>query len=122
MRAGPAVSTMTRVPRNTASVMPWVTNTIVFCDFCQMRSKFDVHLFAGQRIERAEWLVHQDKFRIVHERACNGRALLHAAGKLVRILLLVALQPDQRNEIARALATFARAAGPEFPRAAARCR
>ena len=38
MRAGPAVSTTTRVPRNTASEMPWVTKTMVFFASCQMRS------------------------------------------------------------------------------------
>ena len=122
MRAGPAVSTITRVPRNTASVMPWVTNTIVFCDFCQMRNKFDVHLLARQRVERAERLVHQDKFWIVHKRARNGRALLHAAGKFVRIFLLVALEAHQRDEIDARARDFRRAASPGFRRAGARCR
>ena len=38
MRAGPAVKTTTRLPRNTASEMPWVTNRIVLPDCFQMRS------------------------------------------------------------------------------------
>ena len=38
-----------------------------------------VHLFAGQRVERAERLVHQDQFRVVDERARDSGALLHAA-------------------------------------------
>ena len=38
MRAGPAVNTTTRVPRNTASLMPWVTKTMVLPDSFQMRS------------------------------------------------------------------------------------
>ena len=37
MRAGPAVKTITREPRNTASEMPWVTNTIVLPASFQMR-------------------------------------------------------------------------------------
>ncbi len=69
MRAGPAVSTMTRVPRNTASVIPCVTNRIVLPDFLPDAQQFQIHLLAGQRIEGAERLIHQDQLRIVHQRA-----------------------------------------------------
>jgi hypothetical protein len=35
-------------------------------------------------VERAEWLVHQEDRPVVHERPRHRRALLHAAGELVR--------------------------------------
>ena len=49
---------------------------------------FEVHLLARQRIERAEWFVHQDQLWIVDEGARDRRALLHAAGQLLRIFVL----------------------------------
>ena len=63
---------------------------------------FEVHLFAGQRVERAERLVHQDQFWIVDEGAGDRRALLHAAGQLLRIFVFVAGEPDQIEQIAGA--------------------
>ena len=65
-----------------------------------------VHLLARQRIERAERLVHQDQLRIVDQRARDRGALLHAAGELVRVFVLRALQPDQREQVARTLAAL----------------
>ena len=41
--------------------------------------KIDAHLFAGQGIERAEWLVHQQQRWTVHQRAGDGGTLAHAA-------------------------------------------
>src|SRR3954454_16954479 len=66
--------------------------------------KLEVHLLARERIKRTERLVHQDQLGIVHERARNRGALLHAAGKLVRVFILVALEPDQREQVAGAAA------------------
>ena len=66
--------------------------------------QLEVHLLARERIERAERLVHQDQLGIVDQRARDRRALLHAAGKLVGIFVLVALEPDQREQIAGARA------------------
>jgi hypothetical protein len=63
-----------------------------------------VHLLARQRIQRAERLVHQDKPGIVDEGAGDRGALLHAAGKLLRIFVLVAGQADQTEQIAGAAA------------------
>ena len=40
---------------------------------------------ARHRVERAERLVHQHHLRVVGQHAGDGDALLHAAGKLVRI-------------------------------------
>ena len=44
-----------------------------------------LHVMAGQRIERAERLVHQQHLRPVGERAGDGDALLHAAREFARI-------------------------------------
>ncbi|MCA1556616.1 MAG: hypothetical protein LC747_08000 [Acidobacteria bacterium] len=38
-----------------------------------------LHAPACLRIERAEWLIHQDHARVVDERARDRHALLHAA-------------------------------------------
>src|SRR4051812_3325397 len=51
-----------------------------------------VHLLAGQSVQRAERLVHQEELRIARQRTHDGDALLHAAGKLVGIFVLEALQ------------------------------
>ena len=40
----------------------------------------DLQLFAPLRVERAEWLVHQQHFRAGGERPGDGDALAHAAG------------------------------------------
>src|SRR5712691_3035912 len=78
--------------------------------------QLDVHLLARERIERAEWLVHQDQLGIVDERAGDGRALLHAAGKLVGVFVLVALEPDQSEEIARTPAALGYRKSEDFRR------
>src|SRR3954452_9206300 len=45
-------------------------------------------------IERAERLVHQQTLRRVSQRSSQCHALLHAAGQLLGIEILVALEPD----------------------------
>ncbi len=69
--------------------------------------KLEIHLLACQRVERTERLVHQNKLWIMDQRARYRRALLHAAGKLIRIFVLEAGKPDHGEEFARALAAFA---------------
>ena len=102
MRAGPAVKRPRGVPRNTASEMPCVTNRMVLPDSLPDAQQLEVHLLAGQRVERAERLVHQHQLRVVDQRACDRRALLHAARQLVRPLVLRACEADQREQVARA--------------------
>src|SRR6266545_52622 len=62
-----------------------------------------LHEGAGLGIERAERLVHQQDFRVEGERAGKRGALAHAAGKLRRIAVLEAGQPDQIDERLRPL-------------------
>src|ERR1043166_7983156 len=67
--------------------------------------QFDGEFLACQRVERTERLVHQQDVRIMDQCAANPGALLHAAGEFARILTLKAGQPDQCEQIARALAS-----------------
>ena len=60
-----------------------------------------LHLDAGDLVERAERLVHQQDLRILRERARDRDALLHAAGELGRIPVAVAGEPDERQELGR---------------------
>src|SRR6516164_1521088 len=48
-----------------------------------------LHFGASGGIERAERLIHQKDLRLHDERLCDGNALLHAAGELVRIFMSV---------------------------------
>ena len=57
-----------------------------------------LQLRARLRIERAERLVHQDHRRIVDQRADQRGALAHAAGELVRIMVLEAGKPDGADQ------------------------
>ena len=56
------------------------------------------------RVERTERLVHEHDFGIVDQRADNIGALAHAAGELVRIAVLEAVEPDAVDEAQRAFA------------------
>src|SRR5262249_5386426 len=84
---GCAVITMLRFPRNTASSTEWVMNTTVFlCSLPDVEQLLLQQEFV-LRVERREWLVHQQNFGIVGKRTCDRHALAHAAGKLVGIVL-----------------------------------
>ena len=65
-----------------------------------------MHETASLGVERAERLVHQQDLRIERERARERGALAHAAGKLRRIAVLKAAEPDQIDEGLRALFPF----------------
>ena len=54
--------------------------------------ELQIELVARHRVERAERLVHQQQLRIGHQGAAQRNALLHAAGKLVRIHLFETFQ------------------------------
>ena len=60
--------------------------------------QLDVHRLAGERVERAERLVHQQQRRIVDQRAHQRDALLHAARQLPRVAVLETGQADQRDQ------------------------
>jgi hypothetical protein len=60
-------------------------------------------LLAREGVERAEGLVEQQHLGLVHQRAADAGALLHAARELPRELVLVAAQAHALQQLARAL-------------------
>ncbi len=108
IRPGRGDITMTRSASRTASSMQWVMNSDRSCVLQPQLLKVDPHLLAGQRVERAERLVHQQEGWIVDQRAHDRGALAHAAGKLVRIAVCEILEADRGEQAARALAIGAR--------------
>ena len=57
------------------------------------------HLLAGQRVKGAEGFVHQQDVGVVDQGAADGGALLHAAGKLARVLALEPAQPHHSQQV-----------------------
>src|ERR1700683_2004368 len=57
---------------------------------------------AGLRIESGERLVHQKNVRLHRERASQGHALAHAAGKLVDVAIGELRELNELQEVARA--------------------
>src|SRR6266446_5596445 len=63
--------------------------------------ELDAHLLAGQGVERAERLVHQEHRRIVDEGPADRHPLLHAPRELPRVLVLEAGETDEPDEVER---------------------
>ena len=85
-------------------------------------------LFAGEGVQRAEGLVQQQHLRLVHQRAADAGALLHAARQLPGELVLVAAQAHALQQLARLVhvlvalgAEAASGRARRSPAAAARC-
>ena len=72
--------------------MLWVTKTIVLPRLRPEPQEQQVHLVAGERVERAEGLVHQQHGGVLRERPHDRGALLHAARELARVGLLEAAE------------------------------
>jgi hypothetical protein len=62
-----------------------------------------LHLQAGLGIERTERLVHQEELGLHQQAARDTDALLHAAGELVGIVVLEAVETDQVDRALRLL-------------------
>ena len=92
-RPGRGVITTTRSARKIASPMLCVTKTIVLRVSDHRAHQQEVHLVAGERVERAEGLVHQHHSGSGSESADDRGALLHAARQLARVGALEAGQP-----------------------------
>ena len=67
------------------SSMSWVTNSTVTRSLCHNTRNDIFEIGASLRIDRGEWLVHQQNMRFIGDGAGNRDALLHAAGELPRI-------------------------------------
>src|SRR5262249_48405462 len=61
----------------------------------------EVHLLAGERIERPEGFVHQQQPRLLHKRPADRHALAHAARKLGWILVLKLLESHRSQQLPR---------------------
>ena len=59
-----------------------------------------VHLFARHGVERAKRLVHQHDLGIMHQRAADRSALLHATGQLPRQLVFEPFEADRLQKFA----------------------
>ena len=67
--------------------MSCVTKTMVLSSSRCRRSSLGLQLFAHDRVDRAERLVHQQDVRVDGEAAGHADALLLAAGELARVAL-----------------------------------
>src|SRR5688572_24752449 len=73
-----------------------------------------LHELSRLRVERGEWLVHEEDRRIDGEGSREVRALLHATGELIRVAILEPGQPDKLDVRLCAVASFlARNAGTD---------
>ena len=122
IRPGRGVMTSTRSPRNTASRGRMGDEHDGLAPLEPDALQLDVHGLAGQRVERAERLVHQEERGIVDERAHERDALLHAARQLPRVAVLEALETDEVQELEARAAASARARAAARRPAGARCR
>src|SRR5579859_2169018 len=59
-----------------------------------------LQLLARQRVERAEWLIHEEDVGVVGEHARDRDALLHAAGELARVAIGETFEPDELEVLA----------------------
>ena len=89
--------------------MSWVMNSTVLRVSCADAGQLALHGGAGLGVQRGERLVHQQHLRLVGQHARDLDALLHAAGQLGRILVLLAAQPDELEIAPRRRSRSARA-------------
>ena len=101
MRPGRGDITTTRVDRNTASGIEWVTKTTVVAGLAADPQQLGLHVLAGHLVERAERLVHQQQRRVRGEGSGDRHPLLHAAGELPREVLGELGQLDQLEHLER---------------------
>ena len=69
--------------------------------------QFGAHVFAGERVERAEGLIQQQQVGVMDERAGDSHALGHPAGKGCRPGVHKILQADEFDQIAGFFPRFA---------------
>ncbi|WDT78402.1 MAG: hypothetical protein MPW14_14445 [Candidatus Manganitrophus sp.] len=95
-----------RSDSSTASSTSCVTIITVAPDFGHDPQQLVLQIPAGQRVERAEGLVHQQHLRPHGQRPGDADALLHAAGDLGRTLLRRLRQADQVQRAMAATRAF----------------
>ena len=120
--AGRRVITSTRSASSTASRMLWVTNKAVLVILLPISSSNSFISSRRDRVERAERLVHQQHVGIVDQGAADRDPLAHAAGQLVRPLVLEAVEPDLLRQVAARRRDNRRADASGLGTETARCR
>ena len=90
-----------RSPSLIASSMSWVTQTMVLRSSRWMLSSSSWRRCAGDRVDRAERLVHQDHGRVGRQAAGHADPLLLPAGELARVAVAVArrVEADQVEQL-----------------------
>ena len=73
-----------------------------------------LHVATDQRVERGERLVEHQDLGVGRERAGQTDPLLHAAGELVGVVVLVALEADQVDHLLGAVAAVLLALAPHL--------
>src|SRR5207249_9594427 len=102
--AGRRVMTSTRSARNTASRDPVRHEQRGLGVLLPEIQQQLVHLVAGDRVERAERLVHQQQFGVVDQRPADRDALAHSARQLMRLLVHEPVETDALQQLSRAVA------------------
>src|SRR5205823_14972218 len=64
--------------------------------------QFEIHLFPREGSKRTKPFIHQDELGVMDERPSDRGALLHATRELIGVLILVALETNQRKKLAGA--------------------
>ena len=111
-----------RSPSFTASSMSWVTNTIVLRTLGLQPQELVLEARAGDRVDGAERLVHQQHRRVGAERTGHAHPLALAAGELVGVAVaeLRGVEPDQLEQLVDPLPSIracpSRAASGPWPR------
>ena len=72
------------------------------------------HLVAGQGIQRAEGLIHQEERGVVDQRPADGHPLFHAPRQLVGETFLEALEPHAGEQLHGAVAVLPRIEPPHL--------
>src|SRR5207249_4804550 len=68
---------------------------------------FILHTHPGKGIERAEWFVEQENFRVVDERSRESNALGHTPGKMVRISVAKCFEAHEPHEFVHLISFLA---------------
>ena len=100
-RPGRLDSSRIRSPRRAASRTLWVTNRTVRPLLGDDPLELVVEDVAGDRVEGAERLVHQQHVGVLGERPGQGDALAHAARQLVRALVGELAEAHEVEQLAR---------------------
>src|SRR5215218_6370862 len=60
---------------------------------------FILHLHAGEGVQRPEWFIEQQDFRMIDERPREGDALRHAAGEMVWKCIGEGFEANETHEL-----------------------